>query len=90
MKKEEILNNLVQIEKDKNNLPFHYCKITNEKWLNDLTEENEILKDRVRHLENLLNLQDIIGNIDKVVNFKDSNHKTIRTDYGNLITYYTK
>ena len=33
---------------------------------------------------------EITGNLSKKVNFRDSNHKTVRNDYGNLITYSIK
>ena len=77
-------------------------EISNNLWLwmkevHDLKEENEILKDkngilreRIEHLSNFLNLQDITGYIDNKVNFRDNNHMTIRNENGNLITYYTK
>ena len=79
MNKKEILNNL----------PFHCCKITNEKWLNDLTEENEILKDKIKHLECMLEILDSVCK-SYSPNYESNDHKTIRNENGNLITYYTK
>lgn len=100
-----ILDNLLKIVNDGSKLPLHCCIIENEKWLNDLTEENEILKDRVKHLElfnrtifdkgsdwvdsKLTGTNVEIGNIGKAF-FEAHNHKTVKTDEGNFVTYYTK
>lgn len=71
MNKKEILNNLVQIEKDKSNLPVHCCKITNEKWLNELTEENEILKDIVNNIKEVNEiLKDRVKTLEKMLILK--------------------
>ena len=90
-------NNVPEIEYRKvKNLIYEHCdRLTDNlnnkiKEVDNLKETNEILKDKVKHLENLLNLQDIAGNIDREVNFRDNNHKTKRNGNGNLITYYTK
>ena len=88
-KKNEKLKELIQIEKDKNNSPLHCCKITNEKWLNDLTEENETLKNKVKHLEQMIEILDTVCKTYEP-NFESFDHKTIRNQNGNLITYYTK
>ena len=64
-----------------------------------LQEENEILKDKVKHLESLLNkldktssngLEYVNEDNPKEIEFSDNNHKTKRNENGNLITYYTK
>ena len=54
-----------------------------------LQEQNEILKDKVKHLENMLEILDSL-NKDYYPNFESYNHKTYRNTDGNLVTYYTK
>ena len=54
-----------------------------------LQEQNEILKDRVKHLENMVEILDSL-NKDYYPNFESYNHKTYRNTDGNLITYCTK
>ena len=54
-----------------------------------LQEQNEILKDRVKHLEGMLEILDTL-NKDYYPDFEVYNHKTYRNMDGNLITYYTK
>ena len=58
-------------------------------YVNDLREQTEILKDKVKHLENMLEILDSL-NKDYYPNFESYNHKTFRNTDGNLITYYTK
>ena len=61
-----------------------------------LKEQNEILKDKVKHLENMIEIMDSIhyGTLrltkDYNPDFQSYNHKTKRNKDGNLITYYTK
>ena len=55
----------------------------------NLKEQNEILKDKIKHLENMLEILDSL-NKDYYPNFESYNHKTYRNTDGNLITYYTK
>ena len=54
-----------------------------------LQEQNEILKDRVKHLEGMLEILDTL-NKDYYPDFEVYNHKTYRNTDGNLVTYYTK
>ena len=54
-----------------------------------LQEENEILKDRVKHLEGMLEILDSVCK-SYSPNYESYGHKTIRNENGNLITYYTK
>ena len=54
-----------------------------------LQEETEILKDKIKHLENMLEILDSL-NKDYYPNFESYNHKTYRNTDGNLVTYYTK
>ena len=54
-----------------------------------LQEENEILKDKVKHLENMVEILDTV-NKGYYPDFESYNHKTYRNTDGNLITYYTK
>jgi hypothetical protein len=61
------------------------CFIEKEK----LQEENEILKDKVKHLENMVEILDTVNKGD-YPDFESYNHKTYRNTDGNLITYYTK
>ena len=67
----------------------HCCIIENEKWLNELTEENEILKNRVKHLEQVIEIFDSVHK-DYKPNFESFNHKTVRSTEGDLVTYCTK
>ena len=55
----------------------------------NLKEENEILKDRVKHLEGLVRYLDNTSK-GKALSVSTYNHKTVRNGKGNLITYYTK
>ena len=55
----------------------------------NLKEENEILKDRVKHLESLVEYLDVTPE-GKMLPMSTYNHKTVRNGNGNLITYYTK
>ena len=54
-----------------------------------LKEQNEILQDRVKHLEGMVEILDTL-NKDYYPDFKTYNHKTNRNKNGNLVTYYTK
>ena len=54
-----------------------------------LQEQTEILKDKIKHLENMLEILDSL-NKDYYPNFESYNHKTYRNTDGNLVTYYTK
>ena len=58
-------------------------------YVNDLRDKNEILKDKVKHLEGMLEILDTL-NKDYYPDFETYNHKTKRNKNGNLITYYTK
>ena len=57
--------------------------------INHLKDKNEILKDKVKHLEGMLEILDTL-NKDYYPDFESYNHKTYRNTDGNLITYYTK
>ena len=57
--------------------------------INHLKDKNEILKDKVKHLEGMLEILDTL-NKDYYPDFETYNHKTKRNKNGNLITYYTK
>jgi len=58
-------------------------------FIQDLQNKNEILKDRVKHLEGMLEILDTL-NKDYYPDFEVYNHKTYRNTDGNLVTYYTK
>ena len=56
-----------------------------------LIEDKKILKDRVKHLESLIEILDVEGTLlTYEPNFECWNHKTVRNGNGNLITYYIK
>ena len=57
--------------------------------INHLKDKNEILKDKVKHLEGMLEILDTL-NKDYYPDFETYNHKTKTNKNGNLITYYTK
>jgi len=60
--------------------------------INHLKDKNEILNDKVKHLECMLEIMDSL-NKDAVCyyyGFESYNHKTFRNTDGKLITYYTK
>ena len=61
----------------------------NKKWLNELTEKNETLKNKVKHLEQMIEILDTVCKTYEP-NFESFDHKTIRNENGNLITYHTK
>ena len=61
----------------------------NQAYVDHLKEQNEILKNKVRHLENMIRILDTL-NKDYYPDFESYNHKTKRNGNGNFITYYTK
>ena len=64
-------------------------KINNKGNKMNLKEENEILKNKVKHLEQMIEILDTV-NKGYYPDFESYNHKTYRNTDGNLITYYTK
>ena len=82
------------IEKSKNLIYEHCDKLTDNlnskiKEVDNLKETNEILRDKVKHLENMVEILDSL-NKDYYPDFESYNHKTYRNTDGNLITYSTK
>ena len=54
-----------------------------------LKEQNEILKNKVKHLEGMLEILDSVCK-SYSPNYESYDHKTYRNTDGNLVTYYTK
>ena len=67
-------------------------------FIQDLQEQNEILRDKVKHLESFVRFLDSEGNGNLITystfpnppSFETHNHITKRNQNGNLITYSTK